>query len=794
MRRRLQRLAAVAAATLVCLVLPGGAVGPSTAAPGDPADPAAEVAGGNPILLVLDTSGSMGEDDGTGTIKIEGAKNALLNLLARLPLDTHIGMRTYPAASGGCDSGSIDIGLARRDPGDMSASIRAVTADGDTPTAEALAAAAEDIKSRGYSQGTIVLVSDGEHTCDDPCEVARSIRDQGIGLTVDTVGFRIDDAGAQELQCISGATGGTYTPVDDSAALGDRLAALQAPRLELDAPDVPSFSPLSEGVLGMTATVRNTSGVDARNVRLALTYHPSSSGGAPTVLTPLRLLGNLEAGGSRTVRWSVYPSTQRASGQLDWTVTLTAIGVPVQARAGVTTLSSEFRLDTVGPVFQDVDDVVILGDSYSSGEGGGDYGPGGACHRSPNAWGRQAFPKTVAVHNLACSGAVVADYWASDQQKWLNPWDDVESQHDQLDALKRSGDVDVVALTMGGNDIQFPDLVKSCVTTANCVDNAVCDDQGSCLTWREHMELLLAGLGPQLRLFYEDVARVAGTDVVVLPYPDLLPNTSRGRFTCTAGLPGFSPDEQTFGRWVQDELHRQISAAVRDVAAKGLPVHLARDVRTALQPNHTICDRDPWVVQVTDRDILSPERVHPDPDGYRAMAGALVRWSASPAAPQKATRGKGETSSLLVRTAEGLGQLLAPAPIPVDTSQPGNTLQARPGVPLQITSGGHLQGSLVVVGVQSTPQALGSAWADADGRVTVDVQLPENLPDGEHTLWTSGLDPDGQLSIDTQQLDVGGSAPWWPTAALSLTCLLLAASGWLLLRVDRRRTRRRAPA
>jgi lysophospholipase L1-like esterase len=787
-RRGLQRLAAVAAATLLTLALPGGAIGPSTAAPGDPA---AEVAGGHPILLVLDTSGSMGEDDGTGTIKIEGAKTALLQLLDKLPLDSQVGLRTYPAKGGaGCNSGHQAVPLDERSAG-MAAAIRAVTADGDTPTAEALRAAAADLDRQSYPTATIVLVSDGEHTCEDPCPVARELREQGLGITVDTVGFRIDDAGADELNCIARATGGTYTQVEDSARLGELLAELHGPRLRLKVGDVPTFSPVSEGSLTMTATVENTSSVTAQDLRIALTYDPSSTGGAPTVLTPLRLLGNLEPGGKRSVTWSVYPSQLRGGGQLDWSVRLTGIGTQVQAQDGVTTLIDEFRLDGVGAVFQDVDDVVILGDSYSSGEGGGDYGPGGACHRSPNAWGRQAFPKSVTVHNLACSGAVVADYWASDQQKRWNPWDDVESQHDQLDSLARSGDVDVVALTMGGNDIQFPALVFSCVTTPNCVDNDMCDDQGSCRTWREHMELLLAGLGPQLRLFYEDVARVAGTDVVVLPYPDLLPNTSRGRFTCTAGLPGFSPDEQTFGRWVQDELHRQITAAVRDVAAKGLPVHLARDVRTAVQPNHTICDRDPWVVQVTDRVPWSRELVHPDPDGYRAMAGALVRWSASAAAPQKASRGEGDTSSLLVRTAEGLGQLLAPAPIPVDTSRQGDTLQARPGVPLQVTSGGHLQGSLVVVGVQSTPQALGSAWADADGRVTVEVQLPENLPAGAHTLWTSGLDADGQLAIDTRRLDVGGSAPWWPTAALSLLGLLLAAAGWLLLRVDHRRSRRR---
>ena len=219
--------------------------------------------------------------------------------------------------------------------------------------------------------------------------------------------------------------------------------------------------------------------------------------------------------------------------------------------------------------------------------------------------------------------------------------------------------MDLVALTMGGNDIQFGDLVIACTTKRDCQDDEGCNDSGTCHdTWREHETWLLAGLGPQLRAFYEDVARLTGTDVVVLPYPDLLPSASRGKLTCSAGLPLFSVAEQNFARWVQDELNRQIAAAVAAVAAKGLPVHLARDVRSAVQPNHTICDGDSWVVQVTSGlvDRAKQELVYLMSDGYRAMAGALVRWSSSADAPTAATRGDGGPSTLVVRTAEGLGK------------------------------------------------------------------------------------------------------------------------------------------
>ncbi|GAB7189437.1 hypothetical protein NUM3379_01430 [Kineococcus sp. NUM-3379] len=59
-------------------------------------------------------------------------------------------------------------------------------------------------------------------------------------------------------------------------------------------------------------------------------------------------------------------------------------------------------------------DVVILGDSYSAGNGAGRYGGPLLCYRSENNWGNQyarslADRYTVNVVNRACSGGVIAD-------------------------------------------------------------------------------------------------------------------------------------------------------------------------------------------------------------------------------------------------------------------------------------------------------------------------------------------------------------------------------------------------
>lgn len=51
-----------------------------------------------PVMLVTDISGSMGDDDGAGTRKIDGAKLALLDYLGSVEAGTPIGLRTYPTS------------------------------------------------------------------------------------------------------------------------------------------------------------------------------------------------------------------------------------------------------------------------------------------------------------------------------------------------------------------------------------------------------------------------------------------------------------------------------------------------------------------------------------------------------------------------------------------------------------------------------------------------------------------------------------------------------------------------
>lgn len=125
---------------------------------------------------------------------------------------------------------------------------------------------------------------------------------------------------------------------------------------------------------------------------------------------------------------------------------------------------------------------VALGDSYSSGEGDGDYYPGTAtssdkCHRSRNAYpallaralGIAMFSGAVGPENAfaACSGAVAQDFSQPNHGRALDPSINRLEGAQQAHLLSGAGgptnpNLRLVTLTFGGNDMDFPLVVKAC--------------------------------------------------------------------------------------------------------------------------------------------------------------------------------------------------------------------------------------------------------------------------------------------------------------------------------------------
>lgn len=821
--RQVIRWLCVIALVAAPLVVPG-AQPRAGATPSAPSASSAPVAR-EPVMLVVDTSGSMADDDGTGTAKIDGARTALLDLLSALPVDSDLGLRSYPSTSGAsCSTGTLDIPPGPRSPASMAADIRSLTANGDTPTAEALQAAADDVKAAGYQSATLVLVSDGESTCADPCPVAAKLAASGMPVTVNTVGFQIDSGGADELRCIANATGGTYTDAKDSSSLENVLSKLNAAMLTVNVPDRIDYNPGISASVGVTATVQNVSVVDAKDLHASVVFDPAASSGSPTVVRPIRVLGNLAAGKSLQITWDAYAAGAR-SGEMDYTVTVTRTGGPPVSASGHVRVDEKLDLTQAGPLFRNKRHVVVLGDSYSSGEGAGVGQKGhtysaGRCHRSTYTYAAQLFSTApgVKVDNLACSGAVIGDYW--NRQRGV----DVASQHDQV--LGHKGDL--VFLTMGGNDMNFEEVITNCLFATDCARTKlacaleIIKHLSFCtrtvMSAPELWQWELGNLRPRLEQFYrnvlQDTSGWGGAPIVVLPYLDVVPTSGVTTASCLRGLPFvgdlrlkalmFQSGSLRLVQWLEQQLDNTIAQAVADVRKENPRLYYAGDVVHAAEPGHTLCDSDPWINSFYANGPTTlinlekqQELVHPNRAGYAAEAAALTRWSRTESEP--ATSAVTDNRPLASRVGSTIVDAAAAAGgwlvhganslwhgiTSVHLGTP-KAVPLIPGFPVRIQGGGFLPGSTVTVGLASTAQTLTLATADAHGDVDVTVPVPDDVASGDHTLFATGFTPKGGQQVVGTPVQIGRSPVAGPLT-LAGGGLLVVVAGWLILRRSRRR-------
>ncbi|MQW76336.1 VWA domain-containing protein [Nocardioides sp. dk4132] len=225
LRRHLAGLAAILVATSAGAVV-ATAPAPSHAAPA--ASSAAEPDGYGRMMLLLDASGSMSEPAGGGQTKIAAARKALTTVVEGLPDEAQVGLRVFGATVfSRTDKGSCTDSQVVVEPGtDNRDALRAAIGDyepyGETPIPHALEEAAKDLGDEGTR--SIVLVSDGESTCDpDPCTVAAELQKNGIDLQIDVVGLSVSGAARSQLQCIAEKGNGTYYDADSAADIESRL-------------------------------------------------------------------------------------------------------------------------------------------------------------------------------------------------------------------------------------------------------------------------------------------------------------------------------------------------------------------------------------------------------------------------------------------------------------------------------------------------------------------------------------------------------------------------------------------
>ena len=212
--------------------------------------------GGPATLLILDASGSMKERHRLidGKLKIDAAKEVLLEVIRVLPPDARVGLRVYghrirEKRRGDCQDSELMIPIGTLDKGAFAARILSIRALGTTPIAFSLQRAAQDLAGI-QGERLIVLVTDGKEECrGDPASVVAELKRAGIHIRLDVVGLALaDEATKAEMRRIAEITGGQYFDANNRA--GFQNAIRQAfGRVPFDVQDAAGKT-VASGLLG----------------------------------------------------------------------------------------------------------------------------------------------------------------------------------------------------------------------------------------------------------------------------------------------------------------------------------------------------------------------------------------------------------------------------------------------------------------------------------------------------------------------------------------------------------------
>lgn len=322
--------------------------------------------------------------------------------------------------------------------------------------------------------------------------------------------------------------------------------------------------------------------------------------------------------------------------------------------------------------------VVSLGDSYISGEAGrwkgnsltnsgnrtgtdrawvsgSSYDPGkvygataGGCHRSDSAEVKSAGAIADVAINLACSGATSQNVFRASNGGVAFKGE--APQADQLAAVAASNDVKVIALSIGGNDLGFADIIKECAYDFVLWNSYCYDDQ----QWDVDQKIdgVMADVGKSVDEV-RAVMRGAGyTDssyrIVLQSYPSPIPRGAENRYTQsdwsrlnTGGCPFWNKDSD----WARDSLVPQIAGRLRAVAAaKGAQfldlkdmmqgrevcAKASKQVTTAAPASAKTSEWARWI-DSSETQGLVQESMHPNYFGQLAAGRCLALVVAQPA-------------------------------------------------------------------------------------------------------------------------------------------------------------------
>lgn len=180
------------------------------------------------VLFIVDASGSMLKRV-DGRMRMDIAKEVLSQTLNKMPGDAQLGLLVYGhRRAKDCADIELIAPIGGEDAKAIGRIISGLKAKGETPIAASLRMAAKSFKAFKGQRNIIILVTDGIEECrGDPCAAARELKDAGLDVAVNIVGFTLGEKEGKALQCVTEITGGKYYAAGNAASL---TAALQQVR------------------------------------------------------------------------------------------------------------------------------------------------------------------------------------------------------------------------------------------------------------------------------------------------------------------------------------------------------------------------------------------------------------------------------------------------------------------------------------------------------------------------------------------------------------------------------------
>jgi len=187
------------------------------------------------VEIILDASGSMLQKIGSQR-RIDIAKQTLTRLVSTdIPAGTPFALRVFGREVDSCQT-DLDIPLSPLDAGSVAKRIGALQAKNNakTPIGASLDKVADDLSSV-KGERLVIVLTDGEETCGgDPAAAINKLKQAGVSLRVNIVGFAIDDARlAATFRHWADTGGGMYFDASDAAGLGKALSQATQTAIEL---------------------------------------------------------------------------------------------------------------------------------------------------------------------------------------------------------------------------------------------------------------------------------------------------------------------------------------------------------------------------------------------------------------------------------------------------------------------------------------------------------------------------------------------------------------------------------